>query len=67
MKKTFLRLYLQTSAMLLGAALSGLILSLHYSIDSKKLESDRHLMISGFFAVLALTIGSTGKFLEGNK
>lgn len=65
MKKTFLKFYLQTSAMLLGAALSSLILATHYTIDGQKLESDRHLMISGFFTVLALAIGSTGRSLEG--
>jgi cytochrome bd-type quinol oxidase subunit 2 len=67
MRKTFVRLYLPVSAMLLGAALSGLILSFHYTVDDKRLESDRHLMSAGFFTALALAVGVTGKALEGNK
>jgi cytochrome bd-type quinol oxidase subunit 2 len=67
MRKTFVRLYLPVSAMLLGAALSGLILSFHYTVNDKRLESDCHLMISGIFTALALAIGVTGKALEDNK
>jgi hypothetical protein len=48
-------------------ALSGLIIAFDYTAKGEKLESDRHLMSAGFFTVLALAIGSTGKFLEGKK
>lgn len=67
MKNIFLKYYLESSAFLLGVALSGLSLSVYYTVNDKKEDSNSNLICSGISITLALIIGSTGKFLEERK
>jgi hypothetical protein len=64
MKALFLKHYLAVCAVILGAALSSLFLTVYYSAKEDKQLGDRYFLASSILTALGLGIAVTGKRIE---